>query len=96
MAKGKTNHSLNIYVAEQWRDHTQVKEWEAKGHLVFIGHDFEGFDLILSPNAWQWNDSLWRYADVVIKEARKRKSARVDSKTGPDVGDGKRPKKATK
>lgn len=80
---GKTNSPLTIWVDPQWMEHPKVKELSEKGHQIedLLFHepdaphnDADRPDLILSPAAHAWDDTMWDYLEIALKAARKRKA----------------------
>jgi len=67
---------LTIWVHPRWAKHPAICELETKGHtIVDMGQPgpWAEPDLILHPSAWRWNEELWKYIDITIKEARRAK-----------------------
>lgn len=72
---GKTNQKLTIWVTKEWLEHPRVKELEEKGHVIhdLMLADATQPDLILTPAAHHWDDTMWDYLPVALKAARARR-----------------------
>jgi hypothetical protein len=93
-------NKLTIWVDAQWRSHPAILELEAKGHAIWAPADKP--DLILHPQAWNWNDGMWQYLPIALKQARKEGRLKLegikrdDSSRKGSGSDGKDSKRARK
>lgn len=67
---GRTPTPLTILVAPEWLTHEKIAELAAKGHTIA---EAPTADLILSPNAHWWHDTMWKFLPAALKRARARK-----------------------
>jgi hypothetical protein len=72
--------AMIIAIDLEWLDHPQVKEWRDKGHEIIV---VQGWDIILSKKAWNWDDTRWQYAEVALKSARAMARATQGSNATP-------------
>jgi hypothetical protein len=73
VAKGRTNQPLLILVLEQWAEHPTIVALREQGHDIRTSGQAADFDLVLLPNAHQWNDMMWDFLPAALAAARKRK-----------------------
>jgi virulence-associated protein VagC len=80
MAKGRTNQPLVIQVAEEYKDAPLIESLRQQGHRV---ETFKSdADLILAPQAHQWNDMMWDYLPAALTAARKRRKTNALHQAG--------------
>jgi hypothetical protein len=71
MTKGRTNSPLVIQVAEEFKDSPPIESLRQQGHRIETFRS--DADLILAPQAHQWNDFMWSFLPAALAAARKRK-----------------------
>lgn len=64
-------NKLTIVVDVEWIDRPEIQALRDKGHQVQLSSDPDTIDLFLSKRAWNWNDGMWQYLPIALKQARK-------------------------
>ena len=67
---GKTSRPLTILVTQEWLTHEKIQHLAEQGHEI---HAAPVADLILSPAAWHWDETMWEFLAVALKSARGKK-----------------------
>lgn len=68
------NNLLTIYVEPSWTSHPALHALAEKGHTIKM-LELPDADLILSPTAHYWDETMWdtKLLDAAIKAARRAK-----------------------
>jgi hypothetical protein len=77
-------NKLTIWVDSAWRNHPEILALETKGYTIWAPQEMP--DLILSKAAWNWNDSMWGYLGIALKQARKEGRLKLESVKRDDSG----------
>ena len=68
----KTPRPVKFYVHATLANQTEILALKDQGHEVYVLPDWIGdSDMILSPNAWRFDDRMLYLLDTILKVARR-------------------------